>query len=119
MPLSTSLRSTVPQVYAELNQISIDLAKRGTTRLGTLVCYEEFFVPLNLFARRYVGANLPESLMMQELAVVTRDGKMLFEQMITSNQGLAEEFRGHHHSLSSQVEKLKEFAEKLLADFVE
>lgn len=116
--LSRRLRSTVPDVASELDHISFALASNRHLKMDMVVCYEEFFVPLNGFALKYMGRGFTESLMIQDLAMLTRDGKSLFEQIINSNQRLAEEFEGYHDRLNAEVDKLKEFAEKLLADFV-
>lgn len=115
--LSRNLRKTEPYVANELNQISLDLASKGHLKMDTIVCYRSFFVPLNNFALKYMGADLPERLMIQELALLTRDGKSLFEQIISSNKNLADEFQRHYESLNTETKNLKTFAEKLLADF--
>lgn len=115
--LSLRLSNSAPKLAEEMDRITAAFYRAEIKNRDMQFCYNDFLNPLNSFAAKYVTANLPEAPHIQELALLTRDGKAVYEQLISHNQGLADEFQDHYERLKPEIEKLKEHAKRLLEDF--
>ena len=115
--LAQSLRHSAPQLEGEMNEIAAASLNSQSEKRGSEFCYRTFIVPINTFAFKYVWTSLAEAPQIQELAALTKDARSVYEQMITFNQGLAEEFHAQYDRLKPEIEKLKEYSKRLIEDF--
>ncbi len=115
--LSVSLRKSAPLLAQELDQFAVVFHASPTGNNDAGFYHQHFFVPFNRFAVKYVSSDLPEVSQIQELAILTRDGKAIYEQLINENQRVAEDFKNQYDRLKTEIELLKEHSKRLLEDF--
>jgi hypothetical protein len=114
--LSDNFKKSAPDLAYEINQIARAFQSEQASR-NVEFCYHHFFIPFNNFAVKYLSAGLPETSLLQQLAIQTRDGKSVYEQMVRENKGLSEDFKKKYDSLKPVIEDLKKHTKQLLADF--
>ncbi|WP_199140522.1 hypothetical protein [Pedobacter sp. ASV12] len=115
--LAMGLRHSAPQLEREMNEIAGASLRSETEKRDSEFYYRTFIVPFNTFAFKYTWLLLPEAPHIRELAALTKDAKSLYEQMITDNQGLADEFHAQYIRLKPEIEKLQEYSKRLIKDF--
>lgn len=114
--ISDNIRKSAPVLAYEIDQIARSFQSKDENP-DIKFCYHRFFIPFNKFAVNYVGAGLPETTLLQQLAIQTRDGKSIYEQLVRENKRLAEEFIEKYNSLKPVIEDLEKHAKRLLVDF--
>ncbi|WP_113651983.1 hypothetical protein [Pedobacter namyangjuensis] len=116
--LALSLQSSAPQLSVEVNKIAgASLIKSKTEKTNAEFCYRTYMVPIYNFAFKYCWTDLPETPQIQELASLTKNGRLVYEQMIVAHLALGDEFQAQHDRLKPEIDKLKELAKRLLDDF--
>jgi|GEM_PF-1936505 len=116
-PLTIKLNATDMKVADELGTIGNKYMAGFTSSYDLRYFYNEFFIPFNAFATQYIGKGRPEDIELQELAILTRDGKQNFLHAISENETFRDQFFEDYERVKDAIESLKKSSARLKSNF--
>ena len=116
-PLTIKLNATDIKVANEFGALGNKYMAGFTSSYDLRYFYNEFFIPFNAFATRYLGKGRPEDPELQELAILTRDGKQNFAHAISENETFRDQFLEDYQRVKDTVESLKLASVRLRPNF--
>jgi hypothetical protein len=107
-----------PESHTEIIKLLETFSKNHPGQNFDIIFYQKhFFIPFNDFCTKYLSEGRRVTQEILDLAVFTRDGKQLFDEIRSQNDILRESLTGDFKNIYRTLMEFRENSEKLINDF--